>query len=210
MHHTLMRVPALALLFVASQLPAAAQECKLRFSLVYREGKDFQVGLTPEQKKFWDSKAKNYKGMCLDTQNPRYVIVWSESVVDQFDRAPAASSAALKNPVKPETNAMDWREWLIWLQSQSQSSGTDPRQTQVLRAKADFWIFDASKSPSPIVHKGEGSREAPQDPSRRPRGQEPNTPQSQKNNLNATVTISDPTVAMENALNWLKKQPRQE
>ena len=52
----------LTFFLAAAALSAAAQDCKLKFSVAYSDGKTIQVGLTTEQKKLWDhDAAKKFK-----------------------------------------------------------------------------------------------------------------------------------------------------
>jgi len=191
-----------ALAMLSPHVAVAQQDCSLRFAVVYSEGKQMQVGLTADQRKFWEREASHFNRLCLDPQHPDFVIVWSQSIVDQFDRAPSQLNASAKPAAKPELNSLDWREWLLWLQSESlpdETNGHSP--SQVLREKAEFWIFDVRRSPSPVVYKGEGSREVPQGTAK---------PNQTNAKLQAPVTVADPTIAMENALKWLRKLPKPE
>ena len=72
---------ALALLLASFALAAPAQDCKLKFSVVFSDSKDLQIGLTADQKKMWDKDgAKKFKGMCLDDKNPDYIILWNQGM----------------------------------------------------------------------------------------------------------------------------------
>src|SRR5215472_5634438 len=57
------------------------QDCKLKVSVAYTDGKDLQIGMTPEQKKMWDHDGpKKFKGMCMDDQAPAYIILWNQGL----------------------------------------------------------------------------------------------------------------------------------
>src|SRR5258707_4391864 len=86
-HTSILEVPMLQKAFVltfflaAAALSAAAQDCKLKFSVAYSDGKTIQVGLTTEQKKLWDhDAAKKFKGMCLDDKTPDFIILWNHGL----------------------------------------------------------------------------------------------------------------------------------
>jgi hypothetical protein len=50
-----------ALFFLAPTL-SSAQDCKIKFAVVYNDGEKLQIGLSPEQKKMWDHDApKKFK-----------------------------------------------------------------------------------------------------------------------------------------------------
>jgi hypothetical protein len=67
----LQKVCVLSFFLAVSALSFSAQDCKLKFSVAYSDGKSIQVGLTPEQKKMWDhDAAKKFKGLCLDDKAP--------------------------------------------------------------------------------------------------------------------------------------------
>lgn len=78
-------VPALMMLL---SLPALAQDqtsCKAFFQVLKADSDTpgLMVGLTPAQKKWWESKGqKKYPGLCLNgsvtsADKPRYLVIWS-------------------------------------------------------------------------------------------------------------------------------------
>jgi hypothetical protein len=63
---------------------AGAQDCKVRFAVAYLDGGTMQVGLTPDQAKFWQrNSTMRYAGMCLDEQKPGYLIMWVRRAPDE-------------------------------------------------------------------------------------------------------------------------------
>jgi hypothetical protein len=187
---------ALCLFILLAGLPLllAAQECKLKFVVAYNDGKTLQVGLTPEQKKFWEHEsAKHFKGMCLDAKEPNYIILWSEGLsgaetakaaVDWFNRVRATGEA----PTSTDTNRS------------LMSSTLYIRPTGSVRAKADYWVLDTSKTPYPVIRQGQGYQDVPS-----PRA---NQPGETVKASDLASTIADPAAAMENALKWLKKEKK--
>ena len=181
----------------------AAQECKVKFVVAHSDGKAMQVGLTPEQKKFWDREgAKHFTGMCLDAKEPNYIILWSEglsgaelaqSSLDQFNRGRATgqNSTTPVNPNADKTSTTD----------SSQTSGTAYiRPSQEIREKADYWILDTSKTPFPVIRKGQGYQDVPLGHA--------NQPGESAKASDMASTIADPVAAMENALKWLRKEKK--
>jgi hypothetical protein len=197
------RLVCVAALIVSGPVLAAAQECKVKFAVAYADGKALQVGLTAEQKKFWDREgAKHFKGMCLDAKESNYIILWSEGLsgaesaqagIDQFNRGRATGQTASMptNPNPDKSSTTDSR--LI--------SGTAYiRPSQEVREKADYLILDTAKTPFAVVRKGQGYQDVPVGRA--------NHPGESTKASDMASTIADPAAAMENALKWLKKEKK--
>jgi hypothetical protein len=188
------RALCLAILVAGSPLLPAAQECRLKFVVTYNDGKMLQVGLTPEQKKFWEREgAKHFKGMCLDGKEPNYIILWSEELsgaeaakaaIDQFNRVRTTGEA----PTTRDTN------------SSLMSATIYLRPTGAVREKADYWILDTSKTPYLVIRKGQAYQDVP--------FSRANQPGESVKASDVASTIADPAAAMENALKWLKKEKK--
>jgi hypothetical protein len=202
-----MRLPVLCLvpLLVFSSV-VSGQECKLKFASGYTDGKGIQVGLTEDQKKFWDHDgAKKFKGVCLDQQSPDYLILWTygltggeiqQSAVNGFNRGRAtgqSSTGAASNTGSSKESTTDSR----WT-----ASNVFIRPSAVVRAKADYWILDLSKQPPAMIRKGQGSRDVPAGTGAM------NRPGQAANASDVASTIADPAVALENALRWLRKEKK--
>jgi hypothetical protein len=188
------KIAWIAIPFVAWPFMLSAQDCKLKFAVVYADGKDFQVGLTPEQKKLWDHDGtKKYKGMCIDAKAPDYLILWSDGLsgvelvkagVDHFNVVRSTGQA----PTTLDTNSS--------LSSRTIRIGT----SQQVREKADYYILDTSKTPYAVVRQGQGYQDVPQGRT--------NQPGQSVKASDLASTIADPAAAMENALKWLKKEKK--
>lgn len=184
-----------------------AQDCKAKFAVGYTDGTKTQTGLTPEQRKYWDKEgSKKFKGMCLDFAKPDYMILWSvgvagkelvESGVGNFNRnretgestTGAGTSAA--STAKNATTDSRWTDSTLYIRASSQ-----------VRAKADYWILDLSKSPAPVIRTGQGYRTLPN-------GMGAASGHGEKVNAeDMSSTIADETEALENALKWLKKEKK--
>jgi hypothetical protein len=75
------RTLCLSALFFLAPILSSAQECKIKFAVVYNDGEKLQIGRTPEQKKMWDHDGpKKFKGLCADDKDPNYIILWSEGL----------------------------------------------------------------------------------------------------------------------------------
>jgi hypothetical protein len=184
-----------ALFFLAPTL-SSAQECKIKFAVVYNDGETLQIGLTPEQKKMWDHHApKKFKGLCADDKDPNYIILWSEGLsgaeltkvgLDHFNHLRSTGEIPGGN-----SNVKNF----------SLMSTTIPlRPAGQVRDRTDYVVLHASKSPYIIVRQGQGYQDVP-------RGVTNHPSQSAKTTDTAS-TIADPTVALENALKWLKKEKK--
>jgi hypothetical protein len=198
-------IPFVLLCAILGCAEVAGQECKTKFAVGYTDGKQVQSGLTPEQRKFWEKDgSKKFKGICLDFAKPDYVILWSvgvsgkelaESSVSNFNRAretgQATSTPSPNTYNKTSTTDSRWVDSTIFIRSSS-----------AVRAKADYWILDMSKEPAPVIRNGQGYTELP-------RGMGVASGPGQKVNAqDMSSTIADPTVALENALKWLKKEKK--
>lgn len=182
------------LLLAVSALVSPAQDCKLKFSVAYTDGKSLQVGLTSEQKKMWDhDAAKKFKGLCLDDKTPDFIILWnqglngSELAQASVDRANVVLSTG-QNPTTTTAQASVTSAYLY------------VRPSSQVRGKAYYFILDASKRPYATIHQGEGYQDVPRDV---------------KTGIDHSVdtsdlasTIPDPAAALENALKWLKKEKK--
>jgi hypothetical protein len=102
----------LFLISIFLSAPSWAQDCRIRFSIGYSDGKKIQMGLTHDQTRFWQRDSeKVYSGLCLDWTKPSYAIIWTESlsgegavesVVQELNRITAvASSLHTVSPLSP-------------------------------------------------------------------------------------------------------------
>jgi hypothetical protein len=197
------KIVCVAALALAGPVLATAQECKVKFAVAYADGKTLQVGLTAEQKKFWDREGvKHFKGMCLDAKEPNYIILWSEGLsgaesaqagIDQFNRGRATGQTA-STPTNPNPDKSSTTD------SGLISGTTYIRPSQEVRERADYLILDTSKTPFAIVRKGQGYQDVPVGRA--------NQPGESAKASDMASTIADPAAAMENALKWLKKEKK--
>jgi len=182
-----------------------AQECKAKFAVEYTDGQHMQSGLTPDQRKYWETEgAKKLKGMCLDFAKPDYLIVWSvgvsgkelaESGVGNFNRAretgEASTSVNQASSNKMSTTDSRWVDSTVFVMASS-----------AVRAKADYMILDLSKNPASVIRMGQGYRDLPS-------GMGVASGHGEKiNSQDLSSTIPDPAAALENALKWLKKEKK--
>jgi len=171
-----------------------SQECKLKFSIAYNDGKTLQVGLTGDQKKMWDHDgAKKFKGMCLDAKEPNYIILWSDGLNGS---ELAKASVDHFNVVRSTGEAIT----IVDTNSSLTSRTMQMRTSSMVRAKAEYIVFDTSKTPYAVVRQGQGYQDVPQGEANRP-GQKINTE-------DIASTVADPVAALENALKWLKKEKK--
>jgi hypothetical protein len=187
-------VLVLAFSLAASALLTPAQDCKLRFSVAYSDGKSIQVGLTPEQKKMWDhDAAKKYKSLCLDEKSPDFIILWNQGLNGAelaqtgIDRA----NVILSTGQTPTTTTA---------QASVTSAYLYVRPSSQVRGKAVYMILDASKKPCEVIHQGEGYQDVPRDVK--------TGVDRSVNAADVASTIPDPAAALENALRWLKKEKK--
>jgi len=184
----------LTFFLATAALSATAQDCKLKFSVAYSDGKTVQVGLTTEQKKLWDhDAAKKFKGMCLDDKTPDFLILWnqglngSELAQASVDRA----NVVLSTGQNPTTTTA---------QASVTSAYHYVRPSSLVRGKADYFILDTSKKPYAMIHQGEGYQDVPRD-----------VKTGIDRSVNASdvaSTVPDPAATLENALKWLKKEKK--
>ena len=185
---------ALAGFLSFAALFSAAQDCKLKFSVVYSDGKDMQVGLTTDQKRMWDrDAAKKFKGMCLDDKSPDYVILWNQGLTgSELAKASVDHVNVLlstgENATTRTTN------------SSLTSAYHYVRPSSQVRGKADYFVLDASKKPYAMIHQGQGYQDVPRDVK--------TGVDKSVNTSDLASTIPDPVDALENALKWLKKDKK--
>jgi hypothetical protein len=192
---------ALALILVLWPAASRAQDCKIRFSVAYSDGKDLQVGLTADQTKFWQRDAeKRYKGLCLDTEKPEYLIYWTEDVsgdvlvqsaVQDLNRVKRSASTSVTQRYGPEGSTLR------------------VLPNPVVREAAYYFVLDLSKQPPEVIRKGAGSQDRPAETSHSSRvsGGSATVGRSQEmNSTDLSKTIADPVAAMKSALDWLKKK----
>jgi hypothetical protein len=182
-----------------------AQDCKAKFAVGYTDGKKMQTGLTPEQRKYWEKDGvKKFKGMCLDFGKPDYFILWSvgisgqelaEAGVENFNRARETGQAtSTPNPTgteKTSTTDSRWVDSTLFVRASSQ-----------VRAKANYWVMDLSKTPAVVIRAGQGYRQLPAGMG------VASSPGEKVNAQEMSSTVPDETEALENALKWLKKEKK--
>ena len=188
------RACAIIFFLAVSALSSSAQDCKLKFSVAYTDGKTIQVGLTPEQKKFWDhDSGKRFKGLCLDENAPDFIILWNQGL----NGAELAQTSVDRANVILSTGQT---ATTTTAQASVTSAYHYVRPSSQVRGKALYTILDTSKKPYPAVHQGEGYQDVPRD-----------VKTGIDRSVNASdvaSTIADPTAALENALKWLKKEKK--
>jgi hypothetical protein len=187
---------ALSVFLLVTTSVLLAQDCKLKFSVAYNDGKALQVGLTPEQRKFWDhDAAKKFKGMCLNDKEPNFIILWSDGL----------NGAELAKASIDHFNAVrstgEYAGTDINLHGSLSANTVYFRQSSAIRAKAEYLIFDAAKTPYVVIRQGQGYQGVPLSPHANQPGQKVNAEE-------LASTIADPAAAMENALKWLKKEKK--
>jgi hypothetical protein len=172
----------LFLLFLAPSV--SAQACKVTFAIAHWDGKTVQVGLSPDQAKFWNrEKAKRYSGLCLSGYEPDFVIAWSEnSSAGDLTKLPVRRGAGKSNPEAPVSIPLER-----------------------LGDAAHYAIYDLSKTSAEAIHSGTGSRQASA-PAEPPMGRITAMPEPNLDVSRTSTSIADPTEAMRNALDWLKKK----
>lgn len=169
-----------------------SQECKLKFSVAYNDGKTLQIGLTHDQKKMWDHDgAKKFRGMCLDDKAPNYIIIWS----DGMNGAELAKASIDHFNVVRSTG--EYAGTSIDLHGSLSANTLRAHPSSMVREKAEYLVFDTSKTPFAVVRQGQGYQDVPQGGTNRP---------GEKAKIeDIASTIADPVAALENALKWLKK-----
>ena len=185
---------AVSFLLCSTALLAHAQDCKLKFSVVYTDGQTMQVGLTQDQKKMWDrDAAKKFKGLCLDDKAPDIVILWNEGLNGE-------------ELVKAGMNRFNtlYAEGTYGATAATYGSVASAHivvhANSEVRGKANYYILDNSQKPAAMLHQGEGFQDVPIGNSTRKHGAI--SPED------AASTIADPTEALSNALKWLKKDKK--
>ena len=185
---------AVSLPLLCAALLTPAQDCKLKFSVVYADGKTMQVGLTQDQKKMWDhDAAKKFKGLCLDDKAPDIIILWNQGL-NGAELAEGSVDRINNILATGETATTTTR------QSSVTSAYHYAIPSSQVRGKANYLILDASKKPYAKIHQGEGYQDVPRDV---------------KTNIGSSMdasdfasTIPDPVEALSNALKWLKKDKK--
>ncbi|MGH9714924.1 MAG: hypothetical protein ACRD5M_16645 [Candidatus Acidiferrales bacterium] len=129
------------LIFLLWPTTSGAQDCKLRFSVAYLDGKSLQVGLTPDQKKFWTHKgAVQYPGLCLDDLKPDHLIIWMRGTPDEE----IAQSAA-----RAFKRARDGKG-----SAKTQVVATQTGEPITPGVPGYYWVFDLSGDSTEIIFKG--------------------------------------------------------
>jgi hypothetical protein len=166
-------------------IPAAAQECKIKIAVAHWDGKALEIGLTPDQSKYWTrEKGKRYPTFCLDGTMPDYVIVWTE-----------------------RTSSDEIRKLTV----RRGAGGSDPEKVITLAAgpsadSAHYFIFDLSKEPAVVVHTGAGAKESVST-AERPLGERLGPmPDKSLDISRLPNSVPDPAEAMKNAFDWLRKK----
>jgi hypothetical protein len=183
-----------SLLILCAALLTPAQDCKLKFSVVYSDGQSMQVGLTQDQKKMWDRDAtKKYKGLCLDDKAPDIIILWNQGL--NGEELVKASMNRFNTLYAEGTYGATAATY-----GSVASAHIAVRADSEVRGKANYYLLDNSQKPAAMIHQGEGFQDVPIGNSTRKRGAI--TPED------AASTIADPTEALSNALKWLKKDKK--
>ena len=185
-----------ALLFLAPTL-SSAQDCKIKFAVVYNDGEKLQIGLTPEQKKCGITMhPRKFKGLCADDKDPNYIILlWSEGLSDaELTKVGLDHFNNLRSTGEiPGGNSNVKNFSLMSTTIRLTPSGQ-------VRARTDYVVLDTSKFPFVIVRQGQGYQDVPQGGT--------NHPSQSAETTDIASTIADPTVALENALKCLKKEKK--
>jgi hypothetical protein len=185
----------LSVLLLATTSLLSAQDCSIKFSVVYNDGKALQVGLTPEQKKLWDHDgAKKFKGMCLDAKDPNFIVLWS----DGLNGAELVKTSVDSFNVLRSTG--EYAGASIDLHGSLSANTLQIRPSSQVRAKTDYLVLDTSKTPYTVVRQGQGYQNVPQGGANRP-GEKVKTE-------DLASTVGDPVAALENALKWIKKEKK--
>jgi hypothetical protein len=152
------RTLRLSALFFLAPILSSAQECKIKFAVVYNDGEKLQIGLTPEQKKMWDHDGpKKFKGLCADDKDPNYIILWSEGLtgaeltkvgLDHFNNLRSTGEMPGGNSNVKNFSLM--------------STTIRLRPSGQVRARTDYVVLETSKSPYAVVRQGQGYQDVPQ------------------------------------------------
>ena len=185
---------AVSLPLLCAALLTPAQDCKLKFSVVYTDGKAMQVGLTQDQKKMWDhDAAKKFKGLCLDDKAPDIIILWNQGLNgEELVKAGMNRFNALYAEGQYGATAATY--------GSVASAHIYVRADSEVRGKANYYILDNSQKPAAMIHQGEGFQSVPMGNTTRAHGE--------ISPSDAASTIADPNEALSNALKWLKKDKK--
>lgn len=203
---------AMFLLLGLALLPSllSAQDCKLKFAVGYANASGLQIGLTEEQKKFWDHDGgKKFKGMCLDPTKPEYLIVWSDELSGEEGRRGLVDALNRRRSTGQKTNTGAWNTPGGDKEPSTDNSWTYAtvyiRPSSAVREKARYWVLDASgltKTTLPVLRTGEASQVIPATLAHS------NGIGDKVSTSDMALTTADPTAALENALKWLKKEKK--
>jgi len=192
---------ALSLILLLWPVASRAQDCRIRFSVTYADGKDLEVGLTADQTKFWQHEAeKHYKGLCLDTEKPEYLIYWTE---DMSGDVLVQSTVQDLNRYRRAAASTGIRRY------GAEGATLRVLPNPIVREAAYYYVLDLSKQAPEVIRKGVGSQDRPAETSRSSRvsGGSATVVRSQEMHAgDLSKTIADPVAAMKNALDWLKKK----
>ena len=134
----------------------------------------------------WDHHApKKFKGLCADDKDPNYIILRSEGLSGaELTKVGLDHFNNLRSTGElPDGNSNVKNFSLMSTTIRLRPSGQ-------VRARTDYVVLDTSKSPYVIVRQGQGYQHVPQ------------------GGTNHPSQSADPTVALENALKWLKKEKK--
>ena len=173
-----------AIIFLLATL-AGAEECKIKIAIAHWDGKALEIGLTPDQSKFWiGEKAKRYPTFCLDGTVPDYVIVRTERTSsDETKKLAVRRGAGGSDPEKVITV----------------SPGPGAESTH-------YYTFDLSKQPAAVIHTGTGAKDSPTSAERPTTSRGTSVSQRALDTSRLSSTFPDPAEAMKNAFDWLKKK----
>jgi len=214
----------LFLISIFLSAPSWAQDCRIRFSIGYSDGKKIQMGLTHDQTRFWQRDSeKVYSGLCLDWTKPSYAIIWTESlsgegavesVVQELNRittvAPSKPNKSVGQLDAAERNTLGGMDPVTVGRLSRDPSSTIVVSNQMVHEAAYYYILDLSKQPPAVVRKGIGERYRPIQPTKstaQSRGNTAVETGQESNPSDFATTIADPVAAVKNALDWLKKKP---
>lgn len=189
------RISLLILLLVSTTPFLYGQDCKLRFSVAYTNGKNIHVGLTSDQRKMWShAAAEEFKGLCLDDNAASFIILWGQGPESpELSKMAIDQCNAIRLTPKPNAN--------VKTPDTTSSATPSGYESSPPRGRANYFILDASRQPCSLVHRGDGYQPVPihtgtvidyhpvdvSDPA---------------------LTTPDPVEALFNALKWLKKEKK--
>jgi hypothetical protein len=213
---------------------AAGRSCKVKFAVVYTDGKNVVVGLTPEQQKLWEGEgAKHYKGFCLDTEEPQIVILWSENLsgveqtkgrIDAFNqrRALGESTDTIRGMASVSSNGLETT------QSTGAGVGVVPLDQPVSNAAANIgaeatppsWTDSSVTLRRSVMIQGKAyywvldTRKQPVTVLRQGQAWKDiprlvyQLPGHQVGADDLASTLADPVGALQNALSWIAKEKK--